>query len=466
MRRVPTEPEPEPVVKRPLTGGAAMGAVSRLSVAVTGAATTIAVARLLGPEGTGGFAVALTIVYVLTVFTTFGVEHGVAYYVGRGSWAPRRAFSTVLRVAAIVGTAGAALGVLARVVVPDPFGDLTVTEVALASAALPFSLAWFYGSFVSLADDHYEGYVLPPAVMSALGLVFVIALAIPFDLTGAIVGLCAAHVVTGIATAVWGRRHLSTDVSTEDEPGQLQRALRFGIKGYAANALQTLNYRVNVFVLAALAPAATVGTFSVALGVTAALWLLPQALSDVLFPRVAALSASDHQDAEAHRDFVIGKSLRHTTLIVVAGAVALAVALWLLIVPVYGEEFRPAIELGLILIPGVCLLGIAGILSAVIIGRGRPELGLYIALISTPLTMVAYALLIPPFEATGAAWATSLSFTTNFVLAAFFFRRVTGLRVAPLLLPTRSELDDYRGLPPKVREWAAGRRARATVPGA
>lgn len=442
-----------------------MGAVSRLSVAVTGAATTIAVARLLGPEGTGGFAVALTVVYVLTVFTTFGVEHGVAYYVGRGSWAPRRALATVLRVAAIVGTTGAALGLLARVVFPDPFGQLTVPEVALAAGALPFSLAWFYGSYVALADDHYEGYVLPPAAQSSLGLVLVIGLAIPFDLTGAIVGLFAAHALVGVGTVLWSGRHLS-ERDADDEPGQLHQALRFGVKGYAANALQTLNYRVNVFVLAALAPAATVGTFSVALGVTAALWLLPQALSDVLFPRVAALSASDHRDAEAHRDFVIGKSLRHTTLIVLTGAVTLAIALWALIVPVYGEDFRPAIELSLILIPGVCVLGIAGVLSAVVVGRGRPEYSLYTALISTPVTMVAYALLIPPYEATGAAWATSLSFTLNFVLAAFFFRRVTGLRVAPLLLPTRSELDDYRALPPKIREWAAGRRARATVSGA
>lgn len=457
MPRVPTEHESEPVVKRPLTGGAAMGAVSRLSVAVTGAATTIAVARLLGPDGTGGFAVALTVVYVLTVLTTLGVEHGVAYYVGRGSWAPRRALATVLRVAAIVGTTGAALGLLARVVFPDPFGQLTVAEAALAAGALPFSLAWFYGSFVALADDHYEGYVLPPAAQSVLGLVLVVGLAIPFDLTGAIIGLFASHALVGLGTVLWSGRHLS-ERDADDEPGQLHQALRFGIKGYAANALQTLNYRVNVFVLAALAPAATVGTFSVALGVTAALWLLPQALSDVLFPRVAALSASDHEDAEAHRDFVIGKSLRHTTLIVVAGAAGLAVALWLLIVPVYGEEFRPAIELSLILIPGVGVLGIAGVLSAVIIGRGHPEYGLYTAMISTPLTMLAYALLIPPFEATGAAWATTLSFTMTFGLSLYFFFRATGLNALGMLAPTRSEWDDYRGLVPQVRAWLAARR--------
>ncbi len=438
-----------------------MGAVSRFSVAVTGAATTIGVARMLGPDGTGGFAIALTIIFVLMVLTTLGVEHGVAYYVGRGSWAPRRAFATVFRIAALTGTIGALITVLVRVLAPQPFADLTVTEVALAAGALPFALGWFYGSFVALADNHYEGFVLPPALQSGVGLLLVIGLAIPFGLTGAIAGLLLSHIAAGAGTFVLGGRKLTETASTADAPNQLRDALRFGVKGYAANALQALNYRVDVFILAAIAGADTVGHYSVALGATAALWLLPQALSDVLFPRVAALNASDHDDAEAHEAFVIGKSLRHTALIVVVGATVLAVALWQLIVPIYGEDFRPAIELSLILIPGVGLLGIAGVLSAVIIGRGRPMYGLYIALISTPLTMLAYALLIPPFEATGAALATALSFTTNFVLAAYFFRRVTGLRVLPLLVPTRSEFQDYRGLPPQIRAWLTARLHRA-----
>ena len=83
--------------RRPLTGGAVMGATSRASVAVTGAATTILIARLFGDVGSGQFAVALTIVYVLTVFGTLGAEHGIAYYVSGRAWGPRHAFATSQR---------------------------------------------------------------------------------------------------------------------------------------------------------------------------------------------------------------------------------------------------------------------------------------------------------------------------------------------------------------------------------
>ena len=445
---------------RPLTGGAVMGAASRISVALTGAATTVVIARALGAEGTGAFSIALTILYVLMAFTTLGVEHGIAYYVSARQWGPADAFRRALRFAAQVGVAGALAGVLARVAFPAAFGGLTVAECAAAAAALPFALTWFYGSYVALADDHYEGYVLPPALQSAALLILAVPLILAFDIPGAVAALAASHVLAATATIVFSHRRLSRGRDRAPEPGQLRRALVFGIKGYAGNALQSLNYRVDFFVLSAVAGTAVLGHYAVAVAVTSVLWLMPQALSDVVFPRVAALSAATGEDAEAHRDFIEAKSVRHATLASGVAAVVLAVALVTLVVPIYGPDFSDSVVLGLIRLPGVALIGVGATLSSIIIGRGRPEYGLYNALISTPITMVLYATLIPWLEATGAALASSLSFAISFLVAAFFFRRATGTSVTGRLVPTRSELADYRMLWPKLREYAAGLRRR------
>ncbi len=435
---------------RPLTGGAVMGAAGRASIAVTGAATTILVARLLGADGAGSFAIALTIVYVLVVLCTLGVEHGIAYHVSTGRWAAADAFRTSQRFAVAVGVLGAGAGVGARLAFPSAFGGLTVAECALAAAALPFALAWFYASFVSLASDHYEGYVLPPAVQSITLLVLAVALAIPFGILGAVIALLISHAVTAAATFAWGPKG-------GGGPGQLRQALAFGIKGYAANALQVLNNRVDLFVLSAVATTAALGHYAVAVAVTTVIWLLPQALGDVLFPRVAALSATDEA---AHREFVEAKSLRHTALAIAVSSAAVAFALIFLVVPIYGPDFDETTALGLIRLPGVALLGIGGTLAATIVGRGHPEYGLYTTLIVTPVTLALYVLLIPRYDATGAALASSLSFATSFFLMAFFYRRVTGHGVLGRLIPTRSELDDYRTLAPKIRAWAAGILAR------
>lgn len=447
---------PEP---RPLTGGAVMAGASRVTVALTGALTTILIARLLGPDGSGTYFVAQSVMLLLTVLMAFGFEHGIAYYVSTGEWAPLRAARSGLRMALVAGVVGAALGLLARLVVPSAFAGLPLWATAVVVAGLPFALAWLYMSYVALAVDRYEAYVLPPAAQSALVMALAAPGAIAFGIDGAIVGLTAANVVVGLGAAAWARSRLPRDGPAGGR-GMERKAVSFGIKSYAANALQLVNYRLDVFVLAAVASVTAVGRYSVAVAAASLLWLVPQALSGVVFPRVARLHAGDGLDAKAHLEMVEVKSLRHVTLAVVAVTLLVAAALPLLVVPIYGEEFRPAIGLGLILLPGTALLGIAAVLQATIIGRGKPTLPLYTAVVVTPLTIVLYAALIPWLEATGAALASSISYTANFVLAALFYRRATGRRVAVTLVPTRSELADIRRLPAAAIRWRRGLLAR------
>jgi O-antigen/teichoic acid export membrane protein len=429
-----------------------MAATSRIVVAVTGAATTIFVARMLGPEGTGGFAIALTIVVTLTAACSLGVEHGIAYFVASGRWDPRDALRSAQRVALLTGIGGALLCMLTRLAVPSAFGGLSVASTAVAAVALPFSLSWFYVSFIGLATDRYEAYVLPPALLSSLTLVLVVGLVLVADLPGAVVGMTCAHVAVALATALWARRRLPASPAGATADGALRRALRFGVKGYGANALSQLNARVDLLFLSAVASAAAAGHYAVAIAVTTVMWLVPQALSDVLFPRIAALSASGERDMRA---FVEAKSLRHTVLLVAVALPLLTAPLLALVVPIYGPAFRPAIELALILVPGVALMGIGGVMSATIVGRGRPEYSLYTVLVVTPLTIGAYVLLIPSLEAQGAAFAKTLSYALTFALTLWFYRRVTGSLRLGQFVPTRSEVADLRAVVPQIREWLA-----------
>lgn len=450
---------------RPLTGGAVMTAASRVTAAVTAAATGVAVARLLGPGGAGRYAIAQTLIALLTVATTLGVEHGITYYVSSGRWTAAGAQRQAQRVAFVSGIAGASLGVLARVAFPSAFAGLSLGTTAVIAYALPFALSWFYFSFVALAIDHYEAFVLPAAVQSTVGLVLVSVLGAIYGLPGAVVGLALSHVVTAAAAGVAARRILSSPASQvriSDEPAPLRRAISFGVKGYAANALQFINYRLDLFILASVAASADVGHYAVAIAVTGVMWLLPGSLSEVLFPRVAALSAV--AGAGGARASVETKSIRHTTLIVVASSVAVALALLFLVVPVYGEAFRPAITLGLIMLPGVALIGLAGPMASIIVGRGHPGYSLIVTLIVTPVTIVLYVLLIPPLHAEGAALASSISYAISFVLVVIFYGRVADEPVLSQLIPTRSEIDDYRALAPaiqaRIRGFRGGRAGR------
>jgi O-antigen/teichoic acid export membrane protein len=175
--------------------------------------------------------------------------------------------------------------------------------------------------------------------------------------------------------------------------------------------------------------------------------LLPRALSSVVLPRIAVL---DETAAVAERGMVISKSVRHGVVMIVATTALLAVAL--LLVPfVYGEEFRPAIGLGFILLPGIAALGVANVLSATVVGTGHPGYALRVAAVVTPVTIALYFAMIPTLEAQGAALASTISYTATAILTWRYFRRITGLSLADALLPRRDELDDYRALVRRVR---------------
>jgi O-antigen/teichoic acid export membrane protein len=430
-----------------MAGGAVMSGAARALVTVTGAATTIVVTRLLGPRGFGVFAVAQTFIAILIMGSTLGIEHGIVYYVSSGKWHPARAFRDSQRLAVVCGLIGACAGTLARVLFPGAFHGLSIGTTAIAAAALPFALSWLYGAYVALATAHYEAYVLPSAIQSTLTLALVGVLAAVQGIAAAVVGLLVAHVITAA-----GRYHAVRRLSNRrpaagaTPPGQVRHAVAFGIKGYASNALQTVNYRLDLFILNATVASAIVGSYSLAVSLTSILWLMPQALSDVLFPRIAALSSGSAASESERLRIAEIKGLRHCVLATVVGVVGCALALALLVVPIYGRAFRSSITLGFILLPGVALLAIANPLSAMVVGRGNPGLMLTGAIIVTPLTVLLYVLLIPSLHANGAALASSVSYAISFAFTAVFYSRVTGSSPLRSMWPTRSELADYRAL--------------------
>jgi O-antigen/teichoic acid export membrane protein len=215
-----------------------------------------------------------------------------------------------------------------------------------------------------------------------------------------------------------------------------------------------VSFQLDLFILAAVAPAAAVGRYALAVRATMLLLLLPEALSSVLYPRVARLSADAD---ERGREMVETKSLRHIGLITAAGMLGMAGALELFVVPVFGAAYRPAIDLALILLPGTASLGISMVLAATIVGRGRPNYSVYASLVTTPITVLMYATMIPAFHGTGAALASTLSYLGSLTVYCVFYRRVTDRNVLPLLVPTRDELADLKALPRAALHWAGSR---------
>jgi len=321
--------------------------------------------------------------------------------------------------------------------------DMGVALLALSS--LPPVLAYEYGAVILLARERYEGYASLLIAHAAALMVVGAGLAIPFGLTGAVIGLP----VSAVLGAIYGVRLLAREARRDlalDSGDSLPRAVRFGLQSWAANLLQQVNYRFDVVILGGFATSADVGVYSIAVTITGIAWVLPQALQTVLFPRAASLdeSAVAGEVSATESDEAVAKAVRHGVLLALPTALFVAVLLLVGVPLLYGGKFHQTTPLGFVLLPGVLLIGVAKILGSAVAGRGYPSYALFGGAISMPLTLGLYFGLIPPFDAWGAAVGSSISYAFTALLGVFYFKRVTRIGLREAFVPTRRDLSDYR----------------------
>jgi O-antigen/teichoic acid export membrane protein len=432
---------------RHLAAGASINVAAQVATIAAAAVTSVAVARLLGPSGTGKLALSVTLVAVSTTLFSLGLRSGVIYRVSRGAWAPRAAARTAAASALVLGTAGGLLGLgFYALTSGSVLEGLSPAMAIVTFASLPFALAWLFVAAVALAVERYEAYGAIMVVQPIAQVVLAVTLAATVGTLGAVVGFALSQVV-GTAGAAILVRDRAAGRKPSRQPGELRAAARFGLLSWGSEVLQNLNYRLDLFVLNAFGVTADVGVYSVALTVTSFAWILPSALQTVLFPRTARLDAPEspaRDDGLSEVDLAASRGTRQTVLLLVPTAAALVFALLVLVPLLYGSKFDRTTELGLILVPGTLALGMARVLVAVTSGRGRPQYSLYGRLIDMPITAVLYLTLIPANGATGAAIASSISYGLTGVISFVFFRRVIHLPLRTLLVPTRADLRDWR----------------------
>jgi O-antigen/teichoic acid export membrane protein len=357
-----------------------------------------------------------------------------------------RAFKTSYGVALVLGLVGILGGFgFYAVTRHSVFGGIPAWVALLALSSLPVTLAYEYGAAILLARERYEQYTSLLLVHAMTLMLIGAGLAIPFGLSGAVVGIPASAVIGSLLGAKLLRDETRRD-SLADGGDSLPRAVRFGLQSWGANLLQQVNYRFDVLILGGFAAASSVGVYSVALTLTSVAWVLPQSLQMVLFPRTASLdeAAASGELSGAESDEAVARAIRHGVLLTLPSGLVVALLLLVGVPLLYGSEFHDTIPLGFVLLPGVLLLGISKVVGSAIIGRGRPQYALYAAAISVPLTLALYFALIPPFGEWGAAIGSSVSYTCGALLGLVFFRRATVIALRDAFMPTRGDLSDYR----------------------
>jgi O-antigen/teichoic acid export membrane protein len=462
-------PSDLPMPRRHLAFGTLLATGAQIGPLVASAAISLVIARVYGPSSTGVISLAMNLFDVTLMIFTLGLSSGITYLISRHEWPLRQARREMYLAAWALGCAGAICGMAFYLLTRHSIlKGVTPAMAIVLLSSLPFALAWAFCAAAALGRHAYEAYATFEIGNAVVLLLCGVVLAIVFGVLGAVAAFAAAQVVTVVVAAVWLRRQCEREPDTELDASRsrpaLRRATRFGLQAWSANLLQLLNYRLDIFILSALASRSAVGVYSIAVSVTALGWVLPNAVQTVLFPRVATLDAATSADqiTSQDSDAAACKAVRHSVLIM--GPTALMLVVLVLLVPlIYGQGFTRSTGLGLLLIPGVVGLGIAKVLSAVFSGRGFPRYALYTTAITVPITLALYAVLIPPLDATGAALASSLSYLVTMALSVVYFRKATAIPLRAALVPSREDVAEYVDAARSAARRLGTRRVRTPV---
>jgi O-antigen/teichoic acid export membrane protein len=423
--------------------------------------TSIAAARIVGAGATGVVALSNQIVLITLFVAGIGLRTSLATMVGGSRWSVRGAVAHVLPLAVGLGLVGGVAGLgLFSVLEDSALDGFTWPMAAALMASLPTALLWWIVPALALGRQRYEAYALltisaPVAVMilSPVG-------ALIDQTAGAVYGLAAGYVAGGSVCAAWAWLLARRPESGQGEHRGLPHAVWIGLRSWVNDLFQIVNLRPDLFILNAYATTAATGIYSVSLSITSAGFIISQSLATAVLPRSAALRDLDPADSRLVSERAAVSAVRHAVLVSIGAVIALATIL-LLVPLVWGGEFKRAIEYGLILLPGVGLLGVGRVMVAAFTGRGHPHFALAVGLLSFPATLVAYLLVIPEHGTTGAAIVSSISYVTAALLAALLFFRTVDTSVREVLVPTRADIRDYRRFAGRLRKTRLERRAES-----
>jgi O-antigen/teichoic acid export membrane protein len=388
---------------------------------------------------------------IATFVAGIGMRTSVAYRVSAGLWSPRSAVHGALRASIALGLVGAALGFGAYLLLRDSaMSAFSPPMAASLMGALPFALVWWIAPAVPLACERFEQYALLTGAAPLAVLVACPSGALIGGSTGTVIGFAAGFVAGGTVTGAWALRFARTQDAGRGPEHGVRVAGGFGLRAWVNDLFQFINVRPDLFILSAYYGAADTGVYAVTISITSLVWVLSQPLASVVLPRTASLETVSVAEPRMATSEPQVSAVRHAVLVCVLAAAAVVPVL--AVAPlVWGPGFGRISELGLILVPGVALLGVARVMVAAFTGRGAANHALLVGLVSFPLTLVAFLLVIPDHGSTGAALVSCGSYVAVSLLSALLFFRTTEAGLGDSLLPRRGDLHEYLRLARRVR---------------
>jgi O-antigen/teichoic acid export membrane protein len=397
---------------------------SRILLMGVGLVMGVVIARVLGPEGLGLYALATTISAVGMQFGNLGLHASNTYFAAKDSSLLPSLVGNTLVVSFGFGGLCVALAWFIFSLRPD-LAPVRGLLLIVALLWIPFGLAEMLLRNLLLGIQDVRAYN-GIEVMSRILTVCLTGLAIVLRIVTVEI-ILAAGLIALIFSVVWTLRRMRPYLLRISLPSfeLFRRCFEYGAKAYLSAFAALVVIRASVFLVNHYLDAEEAGLYGVALGGMAMIELLPVTIGSLFFPRLCAKG-----------DWA--EKLRYTKQVsIVMGIVMVTVTTMAVLIAepvltaIYGRSYAGSAAAFRWLMPGVFILSIEGFFRRLLISDGYRIEVVYAWLITLIVSMALNVILIPRMGITGAAlaWSTSLA-----VLAVLTILLVQRLVVKPFIV--------------------------------
>lgn len=402
--------------ERSLVSSAAFTYGTEVLSAALSLGNALIVSRALGATGRGDVAFLTAIAFLTSNLATIGVQEAIGNIAATSPHRRRALAGNAVLLALLFGALaiGAVVALIALVPAASGGSDTLLRWLALGS--IPMLILQLFLKFMVQADYRFG--------------VANIAVLVPAFLNVAVNGAMAMFgtLTVGSAIVVWiGGQTLSTlimavyvgvKMSGFGRPNRhlARESVLFGAKSHIGRIMLLGNYRLDAWIVGAVAGARELGLYSVAVAWAEACFFLPTALAAVQRPD---LVRSNRSDAGQLGAAVFRVAVALTVLLVVV----LVVAAPILCVTIFGDDFRGSIsDLRVLALGAFGVIAMKQLASA-LTAQGFPLTSSLAIGVGFVVTIVLDILLIPGWGGLGAAIASTIAYSAGGIAAAVMFAR-------------------------------------------
>lgn len=403
--------------------------------------SSVILARILGPEGRGLFALVFLLPELLRSFALLGFEQANAVYAGLEPHGRRALVWQSLGVAIVVGGVVTIAGMAFLAMGAPGFdtlvrGPLWLYLLALAMVPGMLVIEYWYAIIRGMNKILLLNVVdVGTKVVSLLSVVAFVGV-LHLGVAGAVwadalikVGTVVLMVVLLRHVGIWGRPSF-------DRP-LWKRTSRFSLLAYSGTLAAYLNYRVDEFIIAMFLLPEDLGFYVIAVGLAERLWILTGAVANVLLPHL-----TNSQERDPTLPAVIA---RHVMLWTSLACLVIFILADVIVQLLFSSAFASSAAALRWLLPGIFVFSIGKVLVAELHAQEKVHYAAWASGIAALINIVLNFLLVPRLGISGAALASSVSYSFLSCMVTWYYLREVGASWT-VLVPCRSDLLLYAAL--------------------